>query len=154
MGPSPATSMARPSTVPTAEPVSIPPFMAEAITSSSASTLPMATVSNSTTREKAISAQEAMIIRDTVCRSSAASEFFSPPLSASRKKKLPPKASVTSSISSAAAGTAPARTEKPPRKPVMPITSPAAVGINQGLLLAGSSWKTKATVYTSTEAAM
>ena len=95
-----------------------------------------------------------MIIRDTACRSSALSEVFSPPLSASRKKKLPPKASVTSSSSSAASGTVPCPAEKPPRKPVTPITSPAAVGMNQGLLLAGSSWKTKATVYTSTEAAM
>ena len=80
------TSMASPSTVPTAAPVSIPPFMAEVITSTSASTRPMDTVPNSTSRDTAISRQAARIITDTLWRSSAVSVVQGRLSRASRKK--------------------------------------------------------------------
>ena len=78
--------MARPSTVPTAAPVSMPPFMAEVITNSRASTRPSDTVSNSTRREAAMSRQAAIIITETLWRSSAVSVVQGRELSASRKK--------------------------------------------------------------------
>ena len=60
--------------------------MAEVITSSSAQTRPIETASNSTMRDRAISAQEARIISDTLCLSSSVSVARSPSERASRKK--------------------------------------------------------------------
>ena len=79
-------SMASPRTVPTAAPVSIPPFMAEVITSRSAKKRPRDTASKSTTRSRAMSIQEAITMRETLCLSSAVSELLSAPSRASRKK--------------------------------------------------------------------
>ena len=81
-----ATSMARPSTVPTAAPVSSPPFMAEVITSSRASTRPRDSTSNITRREAAIRRQAAIIMEETLWRSSAVSVVQGRELRASRKK--------------------------------------------------------------------
>ena len=132
----------------------MPPFIAEVITSTSAMKRPMETVLKIMMREKAISAQADIIITDTLCRSSAVSVSHRPPESASRKKYVPPNARFTSRNISAAAGSCPGDMEKLPRKPVSPMTSPAAVGMKKLLLYTSSSWNTKDTVYTSTAAAI
>ena len=72
--------------MPTAAPVSMPPFIAEAITSSSASTRPMETVSNTISRESVIKSVASRISTETPCRSSLPSVPAGEPASASRKK--------------------------------------------------------------------
>ena len=66
--------------------MSIPPFMAEVITRSSAKKRPRDTTPKSVTRESAISAQEAITMSATLWRTSAVSELRSSLESASRKK--------------------------------------------------------------------
>ena len=89
-------SIASPSTVPTAAPVSIPPFIAEVITSTSAAARPTEAMPATVTRAKLISTHAAIIIADTLWRSSAVSVVRRSFDSASRKKYAPPKASAVS----------------------------------------------------------
>ena len=75
-----------PMTVPTAAPVSIPPCMAEAITSSSAAQRPTDTRPNSSIRPTAISTQAAEMSSAELWRSSSVSLLRGAVESASRKK--------------------------------------------------------------------
>ena len=122
--------MARPSTVPTAAPASAPPFMAEAITSSSASTRPIETVSRTIRRESVISSVESRSITATPCRSPPSSPS---PASASRKKKAPPKART---VSRNIADSSPTRSRArltPPSHAVTAMTEAAAAGMKKGV---------------------
>ena len=81
-----AASIARPKAVPAAAPAMQPPFMAEVITSSRASTLPSDTTPRICTRDTAISAQAARTVTAASWRFSAVSVCRSRGVSASLKK--------------------------------------------------------------------